>query len=60
MLDDLQLVNSRIIISATRSAGWRPGSSNAHRKIFEALKKRKYDEAVRLLDSHIRGLERAR
>lgn len=59
MLDDLQLVNSRIIFSATRSAGWRPGSSNAHRQIVDALKRREYHTAVSLLEAHIRGLERA-
>lgn len=58
MLDDLQLVNSRIIFSATRSAGWRPGSSRAHRQIVDALKKRDIHFAVSLLDAHIRGLER--
>ncbi|TCL64133.1 GntR family transcriptional regulator [Rhizobium sp. BK251] len=58
MLDDLQLVNSRIIFSATRSAGWRPGSSHAHRQIVDALKKRDTHSAVSLLDAHIRGLER--
>jgi len=59
MLDDLQLANSRIIFSATRSAGWRPGSSIAHHQIFEALKKKEISVAVSLLDAHIRGLERA-
>lgn len=59
MLDDLQLANSRIIFSATRSAGWRPGSSNAHRQIVDTLKARDYHTAVSLLDVHIRGLERA-
>lgn len=59
MLDDLQLANSRIIFSATRSAGWRPGSSHAHRQIVDALKKRDIPSAVSLLDAHIRGLERA-
>lgn len=59
MLDDLQLANSRIIFSATRSAGWRPGSSHAHRQIVDALKKRDFHSAVSLLDAHIRGLERA-
>jgi len=59
MLDDLQLANSRIIFSATRSAGWRPGSSHAHRQIVDTLKKRDFHSAVSLLDAHIRGLERA-
>lgn len=59
MLDDLQLANSRIIFSATRSAGWRPGSSHAHRQIVDALKNRDAQTAVALLDAHIRGLERA-
>ncbi len=59
MLDDLQLANSRIIFSATRSAGWRPGSSLAHWKIFDALKKREFGKATTLLQAHIRGLERA-
>jgi len=59
MLDDLQLANSRIIFSATRSAGWRPGSSHAHRQIVDTLKKRDFHRAVSLLDAHIRGLERA-
>ena len=59
MLDDLQLANSRIIFSATRSAGWRPGSSIAHRQIVDALRKRDYHAAVSLLDAHIRALERA-
>lgn len=58
MLDDLQLANSRIIFSVTRSAGWRPGSSIAHRQIVDALKKRDYHTAASLLDAHIRGLER--
>jgi DNA-binding GntR family transcriptional regulator len=58
MLDDLQLVNSRIIFSATRSVGWQPGSNLAHRKIVNALKLRETDKAVALLDAHIRGLER--
>jgi DNA-binding GntR family transcriptional regulator len=59
MLDDLQLANSRIIFSATRSAGWRPVSSHAHRRILNALKKRETKQAVALLDAHIRGLERS-
>lgn len=59
MLDDLQLANSRIIFSATRSAGWRPGSSHAHRQIVDTLKKRDFHSAISLLDAHIRGLERA-
>jgi DNA-binding GntR family transcriptional regulator len=58
MLDDLQLANSRIIFSATRSAGWQPGSSHAHRQIVNALKQRDADKAVALLDAHIRGIER--
>lgn len=59
MLDDLQLANSRIIFSATRSAGWRPRSSISHRQIVDALKKRDYHTAVSLLDAHSRALERA-
>ncbi|RYC09842.1 GntR family transcriptional regulator [Ciceribacter ferrooxidans] len=59
MLDDLQLANSRIIFSSTRSAGWQPGSSLAHRQIVNALKKREFDRAATMLRSHIRGLERA-
>ncbi len=58
MLDDLQLANSRIIFSATRSAGWKPGSSHAHRQIVSALRKREFERAVSLLRAHIRGLER--
>ncbi len=59
MLDELQLANSRIIFSATRSAGWRPGSSYAHRQIVNALKKRDFARAAALLQRHIRGLEGA-
>lgn len=59
MLDDLQLANSRVILAATRAAGWRPGSGHAHRQIVAALKKRDFDRAVALLRAHIRGLERA-
>jgi DNA-binding GntR family transcriptional regulator len=59
MLDDLQLANSRIIFSATRSAGWQPGSSHAHRQIVNALKTRDFTKATLLLQQHIRGLERA-
>ncbi len=58
MLDELQLANSRIIFSTIRSAGWRPGSSHAHRQIFNALKKRDIDKATSLLAFHVRGLER--
>ena len=58
-LDELQLANSRIIFSATRSAGWQPGSSYAHRQILNALKKRDVKRATSLLQLHIRGLERA-
>jgi len=58
-LDQLQLANSRIIFAATRSAGWQPGSSHAHRQIVSALKKRDVAKAVALLQRHIRGLERA-
>lgn len=57
MLDDLQLANSRIIFSATRSAGWRPGSSHAHRQIVNALRQRDVNKATTLLAAHIRGLE---
>jgi len=57
-LDELALANSRIIFAATRSAGWRPGSSLAHRQIVSALKKRDFAKAVALLQRHIRGLER--
>jgi DNA-binding GntR family transcriptional regulator len=59
MLDELELANFRIIFSATRSAGWRPGSSYAHRRIVDALKKRDFAKAGALLERHIRGLERA-
>jgi DNA-binding GntR family transcriptional regulator len=59
MLEELQLANSRIIFSATRSAGWQPGSSYAHRQIVNALKKRDLAKAAALLQRHIRGLERA-
>ncbi|WP_083196818.1 GntR family transcriptional regulator [Rhizobium sp. AC27/96] len=57
MLDDLQLANSRIIFSATRTAGWQPVSSNAHRKILNALKERNISGAIAMLDAHIRRLE---
>jgi len=60
MLEDLQLANSRIIFAASRSAGWRPGSSNAHHRIVDALKKKDLPLATSLLDAHIRGLERAK
>lgn len=59
MLDDLQLANSRIIFSSTRSAGWRPGSSHAHRQIVTALRKREFEKATTILRNHIRGLELA-
>lgn len=59
MLDELQLANSRIIFSVTRSAGWQPGSSHAHRQILNALKNRDFNKATSLLQLHIRGLERA-
>lgn len=59
MLDDLQLANSRIIFSATRSEGWQPGSSHAHRQIVAALRRRDINRATTLLDTHIRDLERA-
>ena len=59
MIEDLQLANARIILSANRSAGWRPGSNLAHRQIFEALKARDGVRAATLLDQHIRVLERA-
>jgi DNA-binding GntR family transcriptional regulator len=59
ILDDLQLANSRIIFSATRSAGWQPGSSHAHHQIVNALKKREFTKAANLLQRHIRGLEHA-
>lgn len=59
MLDELQLANSRIIFSVTRSAGWQPGSSHAHRQILNALKNRDVNKATSLLQLHIRGLERA-
>lgn len=59
MLDDLQLANSRIIFSSTRSSGWQPGSSLAHRQIVNALKKKEFDRAATMLRNHIRGLERA-
>ncbi len=59
LIDDLQLANSRIIFSATRSAGWQPGSSHAHRRIVTALRNREIHKAVAILQAHIRGLERA-
>lgn len=58
MLDELQLANSRIIFSAIRTAGWKPGSSYAHRQILSALKKRDLAKATALLQRHIHGLER--
>jgi DNA-binding GntR family transcriptional regulator len=58
MLDQLQLANSRIILSVTRSGGWKPTSSYAHRQIVDALKMRNFPEGVELLRRHIRGLER--
>jgi DNA-binding GntR family transcriptional regulator len=59
MLDELQLANSRIILSVTRSGGWKPTSSHAHRQIVDALKVHDYPRAAELLRRHIRGLERA-
>jgi DNA-binding GntR family transcriptional regulator len=59
MLDELQLANSRIIFSATRSAGWRPTSSHDHRQIVDALRMGDFSNGVALLQRHIRGLERA-
>lgn len=58
MLDELQLVNSRIIFSTTRSAGWQPTSGHAHRQIVSALKTRDFAKAVSLLQRHIRGIEK--
>ena len=58
MLDQLQLANSRIILSATRSGGWKPTSSNAHRQIVDALRIKDVPEAIELLRRHIRGLGR--
>ena len=57
MLDELQLVNSRFIFAATRTAGWQPGSGHAHRQIVDALKLHEVDKAVLLLQKHIQGLE---
>lgn len=59
MLDELQLANSRIIFSAIRSAGWKPGSNFAHRQILGALRQRDVAKATTLLQRHIHGLERA-
>lgn len=59
MLDELQLASSRLIFSVTRSAGWQPGSSHAHRQIVDALRKRDVSKAVALLQRHIRVLERS-
>ena len=59
MLDELQLANSRIILSVTRSVGWKPTSNHAHSQIVDALKMRDFPEAIELLRRHIRGLERA-
>ena len=59
MLDDLQLANSRIIFSATRVEGWRPGSGRAHRQIVDTLRRREFEKAASLLNTHIRHLERA-
>lgn len=58
ILEDLQLMNSRVIFSAVLSAGWRPGSNHAHRQIVGALKKKEVGIAAALLQSHIRSLER--
>jgi DNA-binding GntR family transcriptional regulator len=58
MIDQLQLANSRIVLSATRSGGWKPTSSHAHRQIVDALKVMDFPEALELLRRHIRGLER--
>jgi DNA-binding GntR family transcriptional regulator len=58
MLDQLQLANSRIILSVTRSGGWKPTSSHAHRQIVDALRVGNFPEASELLRRHIRGLER--
>jgi DNA-binding GntR family transcriptional regulator len=46
MLDELQLANSRIIFSATRSAGWKPTSSHDHRQIVDALRRRDFSAAA--------------
>jgi DNA-binding GntR family transcriptional regulator len=59
MLDGLQLANSRIIFAATRKAGWQPGTSQAHRRILDALRRRDAARAATLLQSHIRGLDQA-
>src|ERR1700749_619994 len=48
MLDELQLANSRIILSVTRSDGWKPTSSQAHRQIVDAVKVRDFSHAVEL------------
>lgn len=58
MLDELQLANSRIILSSTRSIGWNPTSNQAHRQIVEALKRRDFSDALERLRRHIRVLER--
>ncbi|QEN90943.1 GntR family transcriptional regulator [Labrys sp. KNU-23] len=60
MLDGLQLANSRIIFAATRTAGWRPGTSHAHRQILDALRQRDAGRAATLLQSHIHGLEQGK
>lgn len=57
MIDELALASARIFFHASRSAGWRPHSSLAHRQIVAALRKRDVASAVTLLQRHIRVLE---
>jgi len=57
-LDGLQLANSRLVFAMARNAGWRPGPSQDHRQILQALRARNIDQACSLLARHNQSIER--
>jgi DNA-binding GntR family transcriptional regulator len=56
-IEDLHSVSSRFLFSAWR-AGWERRTDADHRAIIDALRDRRGDEAVNILEGHVRWIGR--
>lgn len=56
-IDDLHAASSRFLFSAWR-AGWERRTDTDHRAIIDALRDRRGEEAIRILEGHVRWIGR--
>lgn len=56
-IDDLHAASSRFLFSAWR-AGWERRTDTDHRAIIDALRDRRGEEAIRILEGHVRWVGR--